>query len=352
MSVFASIRRSIGFLACSLALLPATLVRAQELPFDKVSGAELRQALVWTGHLSLWDGDPLAAIQKATQSWQAVKGYPRTETLSDDQASELLAEAVKKRDAVGWSILQDKPVGLSIGVPTRLVKLLSARAINGGYRVWEGFTELRFPFVNDKPGVYLLSMDAGYRYSSYTINNVTTNTYKLGLEYAPIQSVRLRSSYNRAVRAANLDELFEPPVVGSGGTADPCWGAVPTLSLAQCQRTGVTAAEYGNILANPAAQINTQVGGNIGNPVLDLEPPRANAIYVLEVSSYQIELSSGLSPDLAILTNLTPDHLTRRAALIAAVKIDDVRRLARRVLRDDVLTTVVVGKPVGITADP
>lgn len=50
--------------------------------------------------------------------------------------------------------------------------------------------------------------------------------------------------------------------------------------------------------------------------------------------------------------NLTPDHLTKRAALIAAVKIDDVRRLARRLLRDEVLTTVVVGKPVGVTSDP
>lgn len=49
---------------------------------------------------------------------------------------------------------------------------------------------------------------------------------------------------------------------------------------------------------------------------------------------------------------LAPDHLTRRTALITAVKIDDVRRLARRLLRDDVLTTVVVGKPVGVTADP
>ena len=49
---------------------------------------------------------------------------------------------------------------------------------------------------------------------------------------------------------------------------------------------------------------------------------------------------------------LAPDHLTKRAALIAAVKIDDVRRLARRVLRDEALTTVVVGKPVGVTADP
>jgi zinc protease len=49
---------------------------------------------------------------------------------------------------------------------------------------------------------------------------------------------------------------------------------------------------------------------------------------------------------------LAPDHLTKRAALIAAVKIDDVRRVARRLLRDDALLTVVVGKPVGITADP
>ena len=52
------------------------------------------------------------------------------------------------------------------------------------------------------------------------------------------------------------------------------------------------------------------------------------------------------------IDNLPPDQLTRRASLIAAVKIDDVRRLARRLLRNDALLTVVVGKPVGITADP
>ncbi len=50
--------------------------------------------------------------------------------------------------------------------------------------------------------------------------------------------------------------------------------------------------------------------------------------------------------------NLLPDHLTRRAALIGAVKIDDVRRIARRLLRDEAVTTVVVGKPVGIAVEP
>ena len=50
--------------------------------------------------------------------------------------------------------------------------------------------------------------------------------------------------------------------------------------------------------------------------------------------------------------SLPRDHLDRRAALIGAVKMDDVRRVARRLLRDEAMTTVVVGKPVGVTADP
>ena len=52
------------------------------------------------------------------------------------------------------------------------------------------------------------------------------------------------------------------------------------------------------------------------------------------------------------IDGLSPDHLTRRAALIAAVKLDDVRQVARRLLRDETMTTVVVGKPVGVTPEP
>jgi outer membrane receptor protein involved in Fe transport len=138
-----------------------------------------------------------------------------------------------------------------------------SEAIDGGLHVWEAFTEMRLPIINDLPGAYNLSAEAGYRYSSYTLGG-KTNTYKFGLEWAPIQDVRLRGGYNRAVRAPNIDELFEPAVVGSGGTADPCWGSTPSLTAAQCERTGVTSGEYGHITVNPAAQINTQVGGNSG----------------------------------------------------------------------------------------
>jgi len=70
-------------------------------------------------------------------------------------------------------------------------------------------------------------------------------------------------------------------------------------------------------------------------------PALAAAAVPLGVVAYRVQVD-----------NLPPDHLTRRTNLINAVKIDDVRRLARRLLREDVMTTVVVGKPVGVTADP
>jgi iron complex outermembrane recepter protein len=148
-------------------------------------------------------------------------------------------------------------------------------AINGGFHVSEIFTEARLPVLNDLPAAYDLSFDAGYRYSKYT-SGFNTNTYKFGVEYAPIRDVKLRAGYNRAVRAPGVGDLFAPAVIGAGGTADPCWGPVigavpgdPTSgtiqghNFAYCARTGVTQAEWGNIATNPAAQINTSVGGNI-----------------------------------------------------------------------------------------
>ena len=134
-------------------------------------------------------------------------------------------------------------------------------AIHGGFHVGELFTEFRMPLLDEKPGAYLLNLEGGYRYSSYT-SGFNTNTFKLGLEWAPIKDVRIRGSYNRAIRAPSIGDLYTPSVTGAGGTADPCWGDTPTYTLAQCQRTGVTAAEYGHILPNPAAQINTSGGGN------------------------------------------------------------------------------------------
>jgi iron complex outermembrane recepter protein len=131
----------------------------------------------------------------------------------------------------------------------------------GNFNLWEAFTEARIPLVNDAPFLNRLEMDLGYRYSSYNLG-FNTSTYKLGLVWAPISAIRFRAGYNRAVRAPNIDELYTANAIGSGGVSDPCWGATPTLSEAQCALTGVTAAEYGHIAVNPAAQLNIQTGGN------------------------------------------------------------------------------------------
>ena len=58
-----------------------------------------------------------------------------------------------------------------------------------------------------------------------------------------------------------------------------------------------------------------QLAGNIGRGVLDLEPPGDGGIIVLELSSYQIELARALTPDVAVFTNLSPDHLDRHGGL-------------------------------------
>lgn len=59
----------------------------------------------------------------------------------------------------------------------------------------------------------------------------------------------------------------------------------------------------------------TQIGGNIGIPVLDLEPMGAEGTYVLEMSSYQTELSQSFRPVGVVFLNITPDHLYRHGGL-------------------------------------
>ena len=58
-----------------------------------------------------------------------------------------------------------------------------------------------------------------------------------------------------------------------------------------------------------------QLAGNIGRGVLDIEPAHDGEVVVLELSSYQTDLARALTPDIAVFTNLSPDHLDRHAGL-------------------------------------
>ena len=141
--------------------------------------------------------------------------------------------------------------------------------VTGSVIAREGYIEASVPLAEDKPFVQQLRLDTGYRYSSYNLG-FKTNTYKFGVDFAPIQDVRLRGSFARAVRAPNVVELYLPAAVGLDGTygTDPCAGTAPVYSRAQCARTGVIVStnpatnQYGNISLNPAGQYNGLLGGN------------------------------------------------------------------------------------------
>ena len=123
------------------------------------------------------------------------------------------------------------------------------------------------PLIENKPFFKSLVLNGGYRRSYYSLQG-DTDTYKGGVVWQPINPLRLRASYNRAVRAPNIQELFTPSSQSLFTGTDPCAGAavngtVNGNSAAACARTGVTAAQFGNIVANSANQYTQFSGGNI-----------------------------------------------------------------------------------------
>ncbi|WP_136163769.1 TonB-dependent receptor domain-containing protein [Sphingomonas flavalba] len=152
----------------------------------------------------------------------------------------------------------------------------------------EAFVEVNVPIVEDQPFFDLLSFEGAYRYSDYKGRDsltgsraeFKTDTYKLGVNWAPVRDLRFRGSIQRAVRAPNVVELFSNQSMfevnltrNADGSFDPCAGATPFATLAQCQRTGVTTGQYGFIVDNPAGQFGAMIGGNP-----NLKPETANTL--------------------------------------------------------------------------
>ena len=84
---------------------------------------------------------------------------------------------------------------------------------------------------------------------------------------------------------------------------------VSVIGVTGTNGKSTTTALIGHILKEAGRDV--RVGGNIGDAVLGLEPPRPGAIYVLELSSYQLDLVNSLRYQVAIFLNLTPDHIER-----------------------------------------
>ena len=161
--------------------------------------------------------------------------------------------------------------------------------IDESTNVKEVYFEARVPLLEDKAFAKLLDFEAGYRYSDYALSG-GVDTYKLGMQWAPIQDVRFRASFNHAIRAPSLMELYVAQSVTqtSDVSVDPCAPLVvagvlkaATATLEQCQRTGVTAAQYGNGLSTNtipqcvSSQCATLTGGNP-----DLKPEESDTYSV------------------------------------------------------------------------
>lgn len=153
--------------------------------------------------------------------------------------------------------------------------------LNGGYDVYEAFGELIVPIAADQPFFQELSVEGGVRYSKYRVNaagnpSFNATTYKVGINWAPVDALKFRGNYQRAVRAPNIGELFAPVVTGLTSLAtDPCAGAAlartpgqiagtePLTALqAVCVRQGAPLASLGSIQTPSAAQANATGGGN------------------------------------------------------------------------------------------
>lgn len=90
-----------------------------------------------------------------------------------------------------------------------------------------------------------------------------------------------------------------------------------------------TTALLGHILTRAGRSV--EVGGNIGAPALGLKPLGTGDYYVLELSSYQLELSFSITYDIAVLVNISPDHLDRHGGMdgYIAAKRNIFRRQTR-----------------------
>lgn len=114
--------------------------------------------------------------------------------------------------------------------------------------------------------------------------------------------------------------------------------AAPFVAITGTNGKSTTTALVSHILRT--AGLDVQMGGNIGTAILSLDPPAKDRFYVIEMSSFQIDLTPALAPTIGVLLNISPDHLDRHGTMenYAAIK-------ERLLLRSD-LAVVGVDDPM------
>jgi iron complex outermembrane receptor protein len=258
------------------------LVRALDVISDPVTGAPVCRSVV--------DGtDPNCVPYNPFQIGGVTEdalNYLQVPGLQQGKIEQEIYQAVVTGDLGGYGVqspFAQESIKVAFGVEQRYDRLdnvtddptsadlLSGTGgptigISGSTKVLDLFTEVRLPLVQDVTFADQLGMELAYRRSDY--DPVTTDTYKIGMDWAPVEDVRFRASYQRAVRAANVVELFTAQGFNLFDLpGDPCGadlaGTPGAASDAACLADGVPAALLRSpSLDSPAGQYNFLQGGN------------------------------------------------------------------------------------------
>jgi outer membrane receptor protein involved in Fe transport len=161
--------------------------------------------------------------------------------------------------------------------------------IDAAVDLYEFYTEVAIPIVEGAEFADELTLTAAFRFSDFASTG-GQSTFAGGLSWTPIPDIRFRAQFQRAVRSPNVLELFRAQGNNlfdltdpdGDGIFDPCAGATPFYSAAQCANQGVTAAQYGSVADNPAGQFNLLIGGN---PDLNVESSDTYTVGVIVTPS-------------------------------------------------------------------
>jgi iron complex outermembrane recepter protein len=139
----------------------------------------------------------------------------------------------------------------------------AGQPIDGEITVKEGFAEFSVPILSEITAVNYLGFDAGYRYSEYNLAG-TVDTYMGGLEYKPMETLKFRGSFQHAIRAPSVFNLFRPQSEGFPQYLDPCWNGSTERSGANAAAVNGLCAAQGVGSDFPAGnrQVRALTGGN------------------------------------------------------------------------------------------
>lgn len=251
---------------------------------------------------------------------EAARNYLRVNTRATGLLQQHVVSGFVTGDTDGFFRLPGGPVKLVAGFEYRdestryspdardlsgQTSFVGFQPIKGSLDVVEGYGEVKLPLLADVAGARLLELSGAVRVAKYSLAGVNTEvSWGGGAVYEPIEGLRFRGSYQRAARAPNLAELFQPTVGTRFSVFDPC-------SVGNVNQGTSTRAANCLALGIPAGFVAGTIGSTVpgstgGNPNLDVEKgttwtlgmvltPRFLPGFSLTVDYYNIKLTDAIT---------------------------------------------------------